>query len=689
MAALTRSLVVTALASLASLTLSGCDALPFEHKVEQLLPCWPRCEDVVACVTDGECDDEDDCTQDTCRSGTCAHAPVDADGDGHGALLCGGDDCDDAVNSIHPGATEAPAGSVACGDGIDNDCDGAVDLVEQACLAGVCNEQDWCWVSPRPSGTWLFGVWMASANEIWAVGSAGTILRSDGVHFERTPSGTLTNVRAIWGAAADAIWAVGEDGLILHWDGTSWTPQESGTPLNDLHGVHGTSTTDVWAVGAGGIVLHWDGVSWSPVPSGTTETLWGAWAAAADDAWFAGEANTLLHWEGAAVQRFGCSSSASFMSIHGDAPDHVWAVGPGVTNVFCLWDGQAWSARAESQGARTVHGITTDAAWGFGLDGRMVRWDGTTWSLHFEAPFPTLEHLFAAWSVAENDVWAVGSNGEMIHWTGSSWQRVRPEVIEGANFSDVWGCAPDDLWIAGESALHFDGQALLGAGPDVDALRGFACDDIWGVSFTGMASHWDGSAWTSEPTGASGVDNIGGTSGDDLWIVADAEVWHRDATGWSLAFTAREPLRDVFALAVDDVWVVGLNGFTAHYDGGQWVDLAGPTLADLNALWASAPDDVWATGRAGTWRWDGAQWAAASGLPSEWAGIGIGPTSIDGRGPDDVWLVNESGLIGHWDGVTWTEHPVGIDATLTAVFAAPWGEVWVVGGSSTALRRGP
>ena len=58
---------------------------------------------------------------------------ADADGDGYYDEACGGDDCDDTDPDVNPGATEGPLEDPSCSDGIDNDCDGYVDLDDWGC----------------------------------------------------------------------------------------------------------------------------------------------------------------------------------------------------------------------------------------------------------------------------------------------------------------------------------------------------------------------------------------------------------------------------------------------------------------------------------------------------------------------------------------------------------------------------
>ncbi|MGA1393845.1 MAG: SUMF1/EgtB/PvdO family nonheme iron enzyme, partial [Phycisphaerales bacterium] len=73
--------------------------------------------------------------------GVCVHTPIDADGDGHPPIACGGGDCDDANPNVNPDAEEI------CGNGVDDDSDGLVACEDPDCFGcGGCSPQDWATV---------------------------------------------------------------------------------------------------------------------------------------------------------------------------------------------------------------------------------------------------------------------------------------------------------------------------------------------------------------------------------------------------------------------------------------------------------------------------------------------------------------------------------------------------------------
>ena len=119
----------------------------------------------------------------------------------------------------------------------------------------------------------MFGA--LDANNVWVVGSDGTVLRWDGNDWISQSSGTGATLRDIWGTDANSIWAVGNDGqgVILHWNGTAWSPAQIAERTGYLFGVWGSDAGNAWAVGEDGTILKWDGETWSPQDSVTTVTL--------------------------------------------------------------------------------------------------------------------------------------------------------------------------------------------------------------------------------------------------------------------------------------------------------------------------------------------------------------------------------------------------------------------------------
>jgi len=133
----------------------GCQ-LPPECTVPQ------DCDDGNACTDDDcvdfaclhvnnvdPCDDGYGCTMnDACAEGMCTGEPLDEDGDGYVSNACGGQDCDDSDPEVNPGAAEESYGDAVCGDGVDNDCDGYVDMADNGCQECMvpedCDDGLWC-----------------------------------------------------------------------------------------------------------------------------------------------------------------------------------------------------------------------------------------------------------------------------------------------------------------------------------------------------------------------------------------------------------------------------------------------------------------------------------------------------------------------------------------------------------------
>lgn len=148
---------------------------------------------LLGCAVDGDCNDSNPCTDDTCASGTCVftndntntcddslycngvetcsagvcgHAgdpctppcetcteatdscdvTLDADSDGGISDACvGGTDCNDADPDINAAAIEGPAAVGSCTDGKDNDCDLTTDGADAGCASGdECNDPTDC-----------------------------------------------------------------------------------------------------------------------------------------------------------------------------------------------------------------------------------------------------------------------------------------------------------------------------------------------------------------------------------------------------------------------------------------------------------------------------------------------------------------------------------------------------------------
>lgn len=152
----------------------------------------------------------------------------------------------------------------------------------------------------------LWGVWVLSADEAWAVGGdpfdtsgSGVLVHYVSGAWEEMPLPTLDRpapaIFKVWGTSASNVHAVGDNGVILHYDGSAWTQSASGT-TEDLISLWGTGPDEIVAVGgrSNGVLARFDGTAWISATVPMTPALNGVWMDQSGTAILAGERGTVL-----------------------------------------------------------------------------------------------------------------------------------------------------------------------------------------------------------------------------------------------------------------------------------------------------------------------------------------------------------------------------------------------------------
>ena len=175
----------------------------------------------------------------------------------------------------------------------------------------------------------------------------------------------------------------------------------------------------------------------------------------------------------------------------------------------------------------------------------------------------------------------------------------------------------------------------------------------------------------------------------------------------------------VAATGASDVWAVGTwtnvpNGIyfvsplVEHWDGNTWKTASLPKLpegevAELKAVSADAPADVWAAGRSSQYQgyegdaallehWNGSKWALVHDASPQPPAASAQLTSVAALSPTDVYAAgmtaNQNGFgfrgyVEHWNGSSWTVDSPSFPATDRDVefrsISAAGSQVWLGG----------
>jgi hypothetical protein len=319
---------------------------------------------------------------------------------------------------------------------------------------------------------------------------------------------------------------------------------------------------------------------------------------------------------------------------------------------------------------------------------------------------PGDNYLYGVDSLGASDVWAVGAfsfprggtrHGLVLRYDGVAWRSVPRTGLPGdEGLRAVDAVSPADVWVVGERRVGIIGSATV-------------------------AAHWNGTAWTREPTpngNPASINNLNGVAaaGGTVWAVGTFVdpnssinrrklILQRTGGSWRVAaaptVAAYEHLAAVDATGLADAWAVGsatsdiqsapLAPLVLRWNGTRWasMSLPAPARTALTGVDARTPSDVWAVGSArssdGTQpyvaRFDGSSWRRVA-APTIAGGGEL--TDVVALSPSSVVAVGRSNgapLVLRWNGTSWTREtaPGSSNPFVTGVAAGGPNGVLAVG----------
>lgn len=509
-------------------------------------------------------------------------------------------------------------------------------VIAQLIPAPICDQSGsrFCWDNPR-WGQHINAVWGFSAQDLWAVGSSGLILRWNGATWRQPSVATTYDLKALWAAAPDDLWIAGDGGQIYHGDGVSWTKHFPGT-TKDLRALWGRGPNEVWAAGAGGALLRYRDGGWETIAGVGGADIHALWGSGGGDLWVGGD-DGLRRWDAAA---------GKLVNVPLSPPRAI-------TKLFGLAANDLWLGAA---------------------DGALLRGDGQTFvAMPAGESVGAISALFA---LDATHAWAASESGPPLRWDGASWQpQDAPTAVRGeAVIRALWGSAPSALWALGDLGVALRGDGLgwradaVFTGETLNAVAGTAPDDVWAVGYGGTLLHWNGARWraidshTQRPLSAVHAFNrcevwVAGASGTLLRVSGEDSVQAMDIGG-------TEDLLALWGSSSSDVWAAGYDGALLHFTGGRW-QRHDQTKLDLKGIWGSGSNDVYFIGGDANQRLvlryrDGA--FTSQLLPGSGALFGVG-----GNSGSDVWVSGHPASLYHSDGVRFWPVSVAVNPTTALV----------------------
>jgi hypothetical protein len=250
----------------------------------------------------------------------------------------------------------------------------------------------------------------------------------------------------------------------------------------------------------------------------------------------------------------------------------------------------------------------------------------------------------------------------------------------------VWVFGKNDIYIVANSLWHFDGSTFtvvpairkgsnttLNGGLNGCSIFAFSKNELWLVDGSVSLHTSDGKNYDDFRAGT--VSNCWGSSPNDVFIVGSGgHIAHYDGIKFTqMTSNTLKNIESVWGTSGNNVWAAGFNPSTAesvllHFDGTSWTSIDPLTVGNiapfhhaLNEIWAidSLNHSIAIAGGSLLWRkTDNLSWRSDSGKISNGLGDGsfIGLYHIRGNNINDFIVTGDGGFISHWNGKTWMRY---------------------------------
>ncbi len=209
---------------------------------------------------------------------------------------------------------------------------------------------------------------------------------------------------------------------------------------------------------------------------------------------------------------------------------------------------------------------------GVGTEGLVIRSVGTSWATQPSDVSVTLNGVHGNGTTTI----AVGDDGNITHYDGLLWTSVPTPSV--SDLRDVWVSDSGKAWTVGfYTALAYDAGAWTTIGgntvKNLNAVYGFADDDVWAGGTFGQLIHWDGVEWLTIPTGTTQtIRDIWGSGSDNVYFVGEGgTILHWNGVEivpieLDIPFT----LTAIRGRGANKILIAGSRGVVVRFDGTDW-----------------------------------------------------------------------------------------------------------------------